>query len=117
MINSHTEFGYTILSAYDDDPILATAAVIARYHHERYNGTGNNGLKGEEIPIEARVVAVCDVYDALISERTYKKPWSKEDAMHYLKENEGKLFDPDICEKFIAFIGEEAEAKKPAAAQ
>ncbi|WP_405356922.1 HD domain-containing phosphohydrolase [Ruminococcus sp.] len=117
MINSHTEFGYTILSAYDDDPILATAAVIARYHHERYDGTGNNGLKGEDIPVEARVVTVCDVYDALISERTYKKPWSKEDAIHYLKENEGKLFDPDICEKFIAFIGEEAEAKKAAAAQ
>ena len=117
IINSHTEFGYTILSAYDDDPMLATAAVIARYHHERYDGTGNNGLKGEEIPVEARVVTVCDVYDALISERTYKKPWSKEDAMRYLKDNEGKIFDPAICEQFLAFIGEEENGTKAVTAQ
>lgn len=106
IVNSHTEFGYTILSAYDDDPMLATAAMIARYHHERYDGTGNRGLKGEDIPIEARVVTVCDVYDALISERTYKKAWNKEDALRYLKDNEGKIFDPAICETFIAFIRE-----------
>jgi hypothetical protein len=117
IINSHTEFGYTILSAYDDDPMLATAAVIARYHHEHYDGTGNNGLKGEEIPVEARVVTVCDVYDALISERTYKKPWSKEDAMRYLKDNEGKIFDPAICEQFLAFIGEEENGTKAVTAQ
>lgn len=117
IINSHTEFGYTILSAYDDDPMLATAAVIARYHHERYDGNGNNGLKGEEIPIEARVVTVCDVYDALVSERTYKKAWSKEEAMRYLKDNEGKIFDPDICEKFLAFLGEETNENKTVTAQ
>lgn len=118
IVNSHTEFGYTILSAYNDDPMLATAATIARYHHERYDGTGNNGLKGEEIPVEARVVTVCDVYDALISERTYKKAWSKEDALRYLKDNEGKIFDPAICESFIAYIREEeARAAEEAAAE
>lgn len=106
IVNSHTEFGYIILSAYDDDPMLATAATIARYHHERYDGAGHRGLKGEGIPIEARVVTVCDVYDALISERTYKKAWNKEDALRYLKDNEGKIFDPAICEAFIAFIRE-----------
>ena len=114
IVNSHTEFGYTILSAYDDDPVLATAAVIARYHHERYDGNGNNGLKGEDIPVEARVITVCDVYDALISERTYKKAWSKEEAMRYLKDNEGKIFDPDICEKFLAFLSE-TKSEVPAA--
>ena len=98
--------------------MFATAATIARYHHERYDGTGNNGLKGEEIPVEARVVTVCDVYDALISERTYKKAWSKEDALRYLKDNEGKIFDPAICESFIAYIREEeARAAEEAAAE
>ncbi|MBQ9680559.1 MAG: HD domain-containing protein [Ruminococcus sp.] len=106
IINSHTEFGYTILNAYDDDPLLATAAVIARYHHERYDGNGHNGLKGTDIPQEARIVTVCDVYDALVSERTYKKAWTKEEAIRYLSDNEGKIFDPVICETFIAYLNE-----------
>ncbi len=101
IINSHTEFGYTILAAYDDDPLLATAATIARYHHERWDGDGYNGLKGEEIPLEARIVTVCDVYDALVSERSYKKAWSVEDAREYLHDNAGKVFDPAICETFL----------------
>lgn len=108
IVNSHTEFGYTILSTYDNDPLFKISAVIARYHHERYDGTGVNGLKGEEIPLEARIVTVCDVYDALVSERAYKKAWSSEDALNYLRDNEGKLFDPDICEKFISFIQEKS---------
>ena len=106
IVNSHTEFGYTILETYANDPLFEIAATIARYHHERYDGSGINGLKGEDIPIEARIVTVCDVYDALVSERTYKKAWSREDALHYLHENEGKLFDPEICENFIRFIQE-----------
>lgn len=107
IINSHTEFGYTILSAYADDPVLNTAATIARYHHERYDGSGVNGLRGEEIPVEARIVAVCDVYDALVSERTYKNAWPREDALNYLRENEEKMFDPVICEDFIRFMEEQ----------
>ena len=69
IVNSHTKFGYTILSAYDDDPLIATAAEIARYHHERWDGAGTNGLAGEDIPLAARVVTVCDVYDALNTDR------------------------------------------------
>lgn len=107
IINSHTEFGYTILSTYADDPVFEISATIARYHHERYDGTGVNGLRGEDIPIEARIVTVCDVYDALVSERTYKKAWSREDALNFLRDNEGKLFDPVICEEFIRFIQEQ----------
>ena len=106
IVNSHTEFGYTILSAYDDDPLIATAALIARYHHEYYNGSGTNGMKGEEIPLEARIVTVCDIYDALISERSYKSAWSREEAMNYLSDNSGKLFDPVICQKFIEYLKE-----------
>lgn len=107
IVNSHTEFGYTLLSAYDSDPLLKTAATIARYHHERFDGTGSNGLKGGDIPVEARIVTVCDVFDALVSERAYKSAWSREDAMNYLKENEGKIFDPAICEEFLAYLNEE----------
>ena len=106
IVSSHTEFGYTILSAYDDDPLIAVGALIARYHHEQYDGLGQNGLKGEDIPIEARIVTVCDVYDALVSERSYKKAWTKEAAMEYLAENSGKLFDPHICEAFLAYLRE-----------
>ena len=80
--------------------------MIARYHHEHYNGTGNNGLTGEDIPVEARIVTVCDVYDALVSERSYKKAWTKEAAMDYLAEYSGKFFDPRICDAFIAYLKE-----------
>ncbi len=104
IVNSHTEFGYTILSAYDDDPLIYTAAVIARYHHEQYNGMGTNGLKGEEIPIEARIVTICDVFDALVSERSYKSAWSVGEAINYIIDNSGKIFDPDICPLFIQYI-------------
>lgn len=106
IVNSHTEFGYTILETYADDPMFRVAAMIARYHHERYDGTGVNGLRGENIPVEARIVTVCDVYDALVSERTYKKAWDREDALNYLRENEGKIFDPALCEEFIRYIRE-----------
>lgn len=109
IINSHTEFGYTILAAYTSDPLLATASTVARYHHERYDGAGTYGLKGEDIPIEARIITVCDVYDALVSERSYKKAWDAEDALNYLKENEGKIFDPVICEAFLAYINDPEE--------
>ena len=104
IISSHSEFGYIILSAYDDDPLISTAATIARYHHEQYDGTGKNGLKGEDIPVEARIVKICDVYDALVSERFYKKSWTKEAAMDYLAENIGKMFDPHITEEFLAYL-------------
>ena len=110
IVGSHTEFGYIILSAYDADPLIATAVLIARYHHERYDGTGGNGLKGEEIPIEARIVTVCDVYDALVTERSYKSAWSKEDAMLYLADNAGKMFDPHICREFLDYLKEEDNA-------
>lgn len=102
-VRSHTEFGYKILSSFDDE-VLKTAATIARYHHERVDGSGYNGLRGEEIPLEAKIVTVCDVYDALISERAYKKAWSSEDAIAYLTENEGKIFDRRVCSAFISYI-------------
>lgn len=111
IVNSHTKFGYTILSAYDDDPLIADAAEIALYHHERYDGSGTNGLSGEDIPFTARVVTVCDVYDALVSEREYKKAWTPKEARAYLADNKGKLFDPEITDAFLAFLDESGDAE------
>lgn len=111
IVNSHTKFGYTILSAYDDNPLIATAAEIARYHHERYDGSGTNGLSGEEIPFAARLVTVCDVYDALVSEREYKKAWTQKEARAYLTDNKGKIFDPEITDAFLAYLDESGDAE------
>ena len=89
--------------------------MIALRHHERYDGSGYpDGLVGEEIPLEARIVAVADVFDALISPRPYKKAWDKDAALAYLYAQRGRLFDPacvdalirgrarlgDICERY-----------------
>ena len=104
IINSHTKFGYTILSAFDEDPLIATAASIALYHHERYDGDGVNGLAGEDIPLEARIVTVCDVYDALTTERSYKAAWSQKEAVNYLINQKGKIFDPQLADLFIQEI-------------
>lgn len=104
IINSHTQFGYTILSAFDEDPLIATAADIALYHHERYDGDGVNGLAGDAIPLEARIVTICDVYDALTTERTYKEAWSQRDAVNYLINQKGKIFDPHLTDLFIQEI-------------
>ena len=100
IVAGHANFGYLILSPYDDDPLLAVAAEIARYHHERYDGTGVNGLQGEKIPLIARITTICDVYDALVSERSYKKAWSKERALAFIDDNSGVMFDPKLIAPF-----------------
>ncbi len=80
---------------------------IARYHHEHYNGTGYpDGLKGEEIPLEARIMALADVYDALVSERVYKKAFPKEESMRIISESSGVQFDPDLVPLFLECIKE-----------
>jgi len=86
----------------DESAIIETAAKIALYHHEYWNGKGYpNGIKGEEIPIEARITAVADVFDALRSERPYKKAWSEEDSLKLIQDNAGKQFDPKVVEVFM----------------
>jgi putative nucleotidyltransferase with HDIG domain len=75
---------------------------IPLYHHERWDGTGYpHGLKRDAIPISARIFAVADVYDALLSKRPYRDAWTKEEALHYLSENRGKHFDPQIIDLFF----------------
>lgn len=106
VVSCHTDFGYIILSAFSDDKLLSDAAVIAKYHHERFDGTGSNGIKGEEIPLIARITMVCDVYDALVSERSYKRAWSKERAQSFMVENSGIMFDPKLVNVFLEYLNE-----------
>jgi len=90
-----------------DSLYLRMGVEIAGHHHERYDGEGYpDGLKGEDIPLAARIVAVADVFDALVSERPYKRPWSEADAAAYLTEQSGKQFDPAVIAAALAVIAE-----------
>jgi PAS domain S-box-containing protein len=86
----------------EQDSFLAMGRDIAHYHHERWDGTGYPmGLSGEEIPLSARVVAITDVYDALTTERRYKRAYTHEEACSLIVENKGLQFDPDLVDAFI----------------
>ena len=85
-----------------DKEFAEIAGKIARYHHERWDGTGYpDGLAGEDIPLIARIMSVVDVYDALTSERPYKKPYSHEKAMGLIAGGSGTQFDPELVEEFL----------------
>ena len=91
-----------VLSGVTNQDYLAMASDIATYHHERWDGTGYpKGLKGAEIPLAARIMAIADVYDALISERCYKQPMSREEALIIISEGSGKHFDPRLARVFV----------------
>lgn len=97
IMKQHPYFGAEILGGCDDDPMLNMAEIIALTHHEKWDGTGYpRGLKGEEIPLEGRIVAIADVWDALLSKRPYKEAWPQEKALAYMDENSGKHFDPKL---------------------
>ncbi|MFE4240884.1 HD domain-containing phosphohydrolase [Peribacillus butanolivorans] len=84
---------------------LEVAENIITYHHEKWDGTGYPyRLKGEDIPLEARIVAIVDVFDALISRRPYKDSWPVERALSYIHEQKGKHFDPSIAETFLDYF-------------
>ncbi|MBP7303609.1 MAG: HD domain-containing protein [Fervidobacterium sp.] len=77
------------------------ASLVALYHHENWDGSGYpKGLKGEDIPLYARIVGLMDVYDALLSDRIYRPAWDEENVLKYIKENVGRKFDPKIVEIF-----------------
>lgn len=102
VMKTHPTTAYEVLSQVE---YLRPSLDIPYCHHERWNGSGYpRGLKGEEIPLAARIFAVVDVYDALTSDRPYRKAWSKEKTVEYLLENSGKLFDPAVIEKFLEIL-------------
>ena len=98
-----------------DDTFLNFAEEIANFHHEKYDGSGYpNGLIGEEIPLSARLMAVADVYDALISKRVYKEGFSHEKAKEIIIEGKGNHFDPDVVNAFVLIEKEFIKIKKEA---
>jgi putative two-component system response regulator len=104
IMQSHVEIGVRIIG---DHPrgVLAVAHRIALGHHEKWDGSGYpSGLAGEAIPFEARIVAIADVFDALTSERPYKKAWPVQEALNYLRENRGRHFDPALVDLFLTLM-------------
>ncbi|MES1982561.1 MAG: HD domain-containing phosphohydrolase [Pseudomonadota bacterium] len=102
VMQTHPTIGFEILQ-HSPSKYLKLGAIIALRHHEKFDGRGYpEGLKGQEIPLEARIVAVGDVYDALTSIRPYKKAWTSEQAGEYLIANKGTHFDPDCVDAFIS---------------
>src|SRR5919109_2922920 len=96
----HTQLGAKMLSG-GRFPLLQLAEQIALTHHERWDGSGYMGLSQEDIPIAGRIVAVADVFDALISERPYKKAWPLDEAIEEIRNQSGRQFDPRVVEAFL----------------
>jgi PAS domain S-box-containing protein/putative nucleotidyltransferase with HDIG domain len=108
IMKQHPFFALQMLS-----PIqyLKPALDIPHYHHERWDGSGYpNGLKGEQIPLAARIFAVADVYDALTSDRPYRLRWPVAEAVEYIREHAGSFFDPQIVDVFLQMIGDDPSA-------
>ena len=101
VMRRHPEIGHELLKD-SQNRFVQVAALIALRHQERFDGSGYpDGLAGEQIPIEARIVAVADVFDALISKRPYKRAWSIDEARDYLSEQRGRLFDPRCVDALV----------------
>jgi len=112
MMKLHTLIGAEILSG-SRYPLLQMAERIALSHHEKWDGSGYpKGLKGEEIPIEARIIPVADVFDALTSKRPYKKAWPVEDAVNEIKNSKGTHFDPVVVDAFLQCLPKILEIKE-----
>ncbi len=109
IIKTHAAAGARIidetLTEVERDEYLSVARDMAHFHHERWDGTGYpSGLKGEEIPLCARIMAIADVYDALRSKRSYKEAFSIEKSMQIMRESSGTHFDPELLEIFLANV-------------
>ena len=114
IMKTHTTEGERIIddiiNESGDKIFLHNARLFAGCHHERWDGTGYpRGLKGEDIPLHGRVMAIADVYDALVSDRPYKKPFSHEQAVDIIIESKGKHFDPKVVDVFLGVSGQFAE--------
>ena len=122
-MQSHAEVGRTILeraaNMVDGPSYLHFGAEIAGGHHEHFDGQGYpNGLKGRDIPLSARIVAVVDVFDSLLHERPYKEPWPYPEVMTYIQARSGSQFDPEVVQALLeaierdASLGQQPESAK-----
>ena len=104
-METHAEEGHRLLRG-SSSSILDLAATIALSHHEKWDGTGYpRGVKGEAIPIEGRIVAVADVFDALTSDRVYRSAFTVEEAVEMMLEQRGRHFDPVLLDAFMEVLG------------
>ncbi len=106
VMKTHTKIGADLLSG-DDSELLLLAGVIALTHHERWDGLGYpGGLAADSIPVEGRICALCDTFDALVSQRPYKLPWTTNDAVSEIKNGRGLHFDPVLVDLFLEILPE-----------
>jgi len=106
VMKTHARIGAEILGDHAS-PLMQMARIVASTHHEKWDGSGYPlGLTGDAIPLVGRITAVADVFDALTSERPYKKAWLVEDAVAFIKEQSGRHFDPAVVDKFCEHIDE-----------
>src|SRR6201986_4042153 len=100
-MKSHTICGAEMLAG-SSPPVVQMGEVIARAHHEKWNGTGYPlGLREDEIPLVARIGGVCDVFAARVSDRPYKAAWPVDDALHELRSLADRHLDPELVELFV----------------
>ena len=105
-VKRHTLIGYKMLEG-SSWPVIKCAAIIALSHHENWDGQGYpHGIGGLGIPLEARIVAVADVYDALLSSRSYKPAWEEDRVMTEMRQMRGEKFDPEILDLFLGHLPE-----------
>ncbi|MEA3456241.1 MAG: HD domain-containing protein [Campylobacterota bacterium] len=103
-MKEHAQLGYEMLR-YSNRPLLLAAATVAHEHHEKYDGSGYpQGLKAEAIHIYGRITAIADVFDALGSDRIYKKAWEDEDIFALFRAERGKHFDPELIDLFFGHL-------------
>lgn len=100
LMKQHVAYGHYIASELFNEEIKD----IIKYHHENEDGSGYYGIKGESIPLGAKIIHVCDVYDALTSNRPYHKKFSKKDALSHIENNIGIMFDEDVAMAFIGML-------------
>lgn len=111
IIKTHPEIGAEILGD-DESSLISLAKSVSLTHHEKWDGSGYpNGLAGEEIPLEGRIVALADVFDALTSKRPYKEAWSVDEAMDFIKEQSGKHFQPELVDLMFENLDKILEIK------
>jgi HD-GYP domain-containing protein (c-di-GMP phosphodiesterase class II) len=109
IMRRHPAYAYEMLSPIN---FLRQALHIPYFHHEKWNGQGYpEGLRGEDIPLEARIFAVVDVWDALRSDRPYRKAWPEETALLYIQQQAGEHFDPQVVQAFMDIVGSDRGQK------